>query len=134
MEKNESFTYTYSAAEQAEVESIRNRYIARKESKLETLRRLDKIPHSTAQFWSLTLGILGSLIMGFGMSLVMSELGQQLPIIIQGVDMTLPVGIAIGILGMLIVALAYPVYTTILRRQRKKLAPQILALTDELLK
>ena len=134
MEKNESFTYTYSAAEQAEVESIRNRYIARKESKLETLRRLDKIPHSKAQFWSLTLGILGSLIMGFGMSLVMSELGQQLPIIIQGVDMTLPVGIAIGILGMLIVALAYPVYTTILRRQRKKLAPQILALTDELLK
>ena len=126
-QNNTSFSYTYSAAQQAEIETIRQKYTAPTESKLDQLRRLDRSASQKAQAWALTLGILGALILGTGMSLVMTPLGQYFG------SLSLLIGIGIGLLGMLLVALAYQIYNRILQKERKKIAPEILRLSQELL-
>lgn len=126
--KENGFSYTYSAKEQAEVERIRSKYTPREEDKMAQLRQLDRIPYKRAQGRSLTLGILGSLILGTGMSLAMTELGAALG------GMGMLVGIGVGVIGLVLVALAYPVYERVLKKERERIAPQILQLTDELLK
>lgn len=124
----ESFSYTYSAKEQAEVERIRKKYLPKEENKMAQLRKLDRIPAQKAQTWALSMGILGALVMGLGMSLCMTDLGSALG------ESAMVIGIVIGIVGMVPVALAYPVYNRILRRERERIAPEILRLTEELLK
>ena len=126
-QKDISFSYTYSAAQQAEIEKIRQKYTAPTESKLDQLRRLDRSASQKAQAWALTLGILGALILGTGMSMVMTPLGQYFG------SLSLLIGIGIGLLGMILVALAYPVYNRILQKERKRIAPEILRLSQELL-
>jgi hypothetical protein len=132
-EKNQqnSFSYTYSAKEQAELRRIREKYQPSEESKIDRLRRLDRGVTQKAQTLSLTLGILGSLILGFGMSLAMTELGDALGMT-QMIAML--VGISVGVVGGVLVSLAYPLYQLVVKRERKKLAPEILRLTEELLK
>ena len=98
---------------------------------MEQLRRLDRSVSQKARIWAVVLGILGSLIMGTGMSLAMTDLGQLLGLS-AGIAMVL--GIMIGVFGIVMVALAYPVYNAIVISRRKRLAPQILQLTEELLK
>ena len=131
MENNSQFNFTYSAQQQKEVEEIRKKYLPVEENKMETLRRLHTVPTRKAQTAALTLGIIGALVMGSGMSLVMTDLGAKL-----GMAGSLPVlvGVAGGLLGIALVALAYPVYNLVLKTQRKRIAPEILRLTDELLK
>lgn len=127
MERN-SFEYTYSAQRQKEVEEIRKAYLPKEEDKMEQLRRLHAIPTQKAQAASLAIGIIGALILGTGMSLCMTELGGFL----GGTAMF--VGIPVGIIGMVMAALAYPVYSRTLKNEREKIAPEILRLTDELIK
>lgn len=131
--KNEQagFAYTYSAREQEEIKAIRDKYGKREESKMERLRRLDNSVTKKAQAVALTLGVVGTLILGFGMSLIMSELAKHIGI--QGAT-TMPLGIIIGLIGGAVGALAYPVYNFTLKRERQKIAPEILKLTDELIK
>ena len=128
MENKEGFSYTYSAAQQQEVEAIRKKYLPKEENKMELLRKLHAIPTQKAQAASLIVGIVGALIMGTGMSLAMTNIGAVLG------ELALVVGIVIGIAGMVLVALAYPVYNRVLKTQRARIAPEILRLTDELLK
>lgn len=128
MENKDNFSFTYSAQQQKEVEAIRSQYIPKEENKMEQLRRLHAIPARKAQAASLTVGILGALIMGTGMSLVMTELGAALG------NLAMVLGILLGLAGMILVALAYPVYNRVLKANREKIAPQILQLSDELLK
>lgn len=134
MENNNStneFKYSYSASEQAELKRIRDRYVMREEDKMERLRRLDRSVYEKAKIVSLIFGVVGVLILGFGMSLVMSELSA----IFGSYDyLALPVGIAIGFVGMVLTVLAYPMYSFVLNRERKRIAPQIIRLTDELMK
>ena len=127
----ESFSYTYSAREQAEIRRIREKYTgeAKEEDKMERLRRLDGRATQRAQSVALIMGVIGALILGLGMSLVMTDLGAAL-----GLKNALPVGIVIGVLGCIPVGLAYPIYGFILNRERKKIAPEILRLADELMK
>lgn len=80
---------------------------------------------------ALVVGIVGALIMGFGMSLVMSDLSSMIGIP-QDVGMIL--GIVIGVIGIVPVCLAYPLYNRTLKKEREKIAPEILRLTDELMK
>jgi len=127
MENKEGFNFTYSAAQQREVEAIRKKYLPKEEDKMEQLRKLHAIPTQKAQAASLAVGIIGALIMGTGMSLAMTDIGRGL----GGLDMV--VGIVIGIVGMVLVALAYPLYNWVLKKQREKIAPEILRLSDELL-
>jgi len=121
-EKN-SFNYTYSAKEQEEIKNIRKKYIPREEDNLQKLKRLDAAVHSKATMWSLVLGIIGCLVMGTGMCCCMVWAGMWF----------IP-GIFIGIAGIGMISLAYPVYSKILARERKKIAPEIIRLTDELIK
>jgi hypothetical protein len=125
---NHSFEYTYSAEQQKEVEEIRKKYLPREEDKMEQLRKLHAIPTQKAQAASLAVGIIGALIMGTGMSLCMTELSGFL----GGTAMF--IGIPVGIIGIVFVALAYPAYNRVLKKQREKIAPEILRLSDELLK
>ena len=128
---NEGFRYTYSAKEQEELKKIREKYISREEDKMERLRRLDSSVTHKAQTISLTFGIVGILVLGFGMSLAMSDFGEILGFYR---DMAMLLGVVIGIIGGIIAILAYPMYNLIVKRERKKIAPEIIRLTDELLK
>lgn len=128
MKNNETFKMTYSAKQQTEVESIRQKYLPQEVDKMEQLRSLDASVSRKANTVAFTAGICGALVMGFGMSLVMSEFGQLLG------NLSMPVGIILGLAGMALLACAYPLYQRTLRQERKKIAPQILKLTDELMK
>ena len=128
MENKEGFSFTYSAEQQKEVEAIREKYLPREADKMEQLRKLHAIPTQKAQTASLAVGVVGTLIMGTGMSLAMTEIGAALG------SLAMVVGIAVGIVGMVLVALAYPLYNRVLKKQRQKIAPEILRLSDELLK
>ena len=126
--ENNSFEYTYSAQQQREVEEIRKKYLPKEEDKMEQLRRLHAIPSQKAQAAAIAVGVVGALILGTGMSLCMTELSGFL----GGTAMF--VGIPVGIVGIVLVAVAYPLYNRVLIKQREKIAPEILRLTDELLK
>ena len=131
MENKEGFRYTYSASQQQEVEDIRKKYLPREEDKMEQLRRLHGIPTKKAQVWAIAVGVIGALIMGTGMSLAMTEIGELLGLY---QDVAMLAGIVTGLAGMVLVALAYPLYNRVLKKQREKIAPEILRLSDELLK
>ena len=126
-------SYTYSAKERAELKRIREKYTAptEAEDKMDRLRRLDASVTNTAQAVALILGLIGTLVLGFGMSLCMTDLGEILG---SHRDMAMEVGIIIGVVGGILASIAYPVYNAIVKSKRKKLAPEIIRLTDELMK
>lgn len=128
MDNNDNFSFTYSAQQQKEVEEIRKKYLPKEEDKMDQLRKLHAIPTKKAQARSIALGVIGTLILGAGMSLCMTELSGFL----GGTAMF--IGIPVGIVGMVLVALAYPLYNRVLKKEREKIAPEILRLTDELMK
>lgn len=120
MNNDNSFEYTYSAKEQEELLKIREKYLPRQENRLEQLRRLDAGVTRKGTAAALSLGISSCLVLGAGMSLCM----------VWGGTLMLP-GIAIGLLGIAGMALAYPLYTRVIRRERQRVAPEILRLTEE---
>lgn len=119
MDNNEKFEYTYSAKQQAELENIRKKYLPKEETKMERLRRLDKSAEHSGTTISIIVGVVGTLIMGFGMCLCL-EWSQFIS------------GIIIGIAGMVILGLAYPIFKYVTKKQREKIAPEILRLTEEI--
>ena len=131
MEKKEteSFSYTYSAKQQEEIKAIRKKYEAPEENKMEQLRRLDASATQKATTRSMTVGIIGALIMGLGMSITMTDIGA-----VFGSFLSMVVGIVIGIVGIVLVCLAYPTYHRTLKAERERIAPEILRLSDELMK
>ncbi|MBE6594376.1 MAG: MFS transporter [Ruminococcaceae bacterium] len=131
--EKESFSYTYSAGEREEIRAIRQKYAepAHVEDKMAALRRLDASVGTKATVIALVLGVLGALVLGFGMSLIMTELGTWLGL--SGLPALL-VGVLIGAMGIISILLAYPAYNRILRKERERIAPEIIRLTDELMK
>lgn len=121
--QHDSFHYTYSAPRQEEIKKIREKYLPREEDKMETLRRLDESATRKGTMISLAVGILGALVMGGGMSCIM----------VWGGAWFLP-GILIGLLGIAGVIAAWPLYQHITAKERERIAPEILRLTEELLK
>ena len=132
-QEQNGFTYIYSAKEQAELKRIRDKYTAptEAEDKMARLGRLDASVTNTAQAVALVFGVIGTLILGFGMSLIMTELAESLGI---SVDVAMVIGIIVGIFGGALASLAYPIYNAIVKAKRKKLAPEIIRLADELMK
>lgn len=128
--KPEGFSYTYSAKQMEEVKRIREKYEAKaaEEDTMEKLRRLDAGVTRKGTAASIILGVLGALIMGTGMSIAMTELGDVFG------TMAMPFGITTGVLGIVLLTLAYPVYTHLVKKEREKIAPEIMRLTDELMK
>lgn len=131
--EEETFNYTYSAKEQEEIKAIRQKYIATEETedKISQLRRLDAGVMQKAIMASLIFGVIGALLLGLGMSLSMSEFSKILGPY-EGRAML--IGIAVGLVGIVLVSLAYPLYNRILKTERKKIAPEIIRLTDDLMK
>lgn len=123
-----SFNYTYSSTEQEELRRLREKYTAPEESKLDKVRRMDAAVTKKATTCALVLGILGALILGLGMSLAMTDIGDALG------SFAMPVGIIIGVVGLILAVTAYPVFTFVTKTERKRIAPEILDLTDELMK
>ena len=121
--KNESFTYTYSAKQQEEIKRIRQKYLPPEEDKMEQLRRLDKSAAQKGTIAALVLGIIGVLLLGIGMSCAM----------VWSAALFVP-GIIIGVIGIVLIALANPVYNSITQKERERIAPEIMRLTDELMK
>lgn len=127
------FVYNYSAKEQAEVKRIREKYMSapKAEDKMEYLRKLDASVTRTAQIVALIFGIVGVIILGLGMSIIMTDLSEFMGL---SNNMAMIVGIIIGIVGGALASIAYPIYNVIVKRKRKKIAPEIIRLTDELMK
>lgn len=121
--QTDSFQYTYSATEQDELKKIRSKYLPKKENKMDTLRRLDAQTVKKASIVSIALGIFGTLVMGLGMSCCM----------VFSQAWFIP-GIVIGVIGIALLSLAYPLYVRTLKKERERIAPQILQLTEELMK
>lgn len=131
--RESGFSYTYSAKEQAELKRIREKYTSPTESedKMTRLYRLDASVTKTAMSVAITLGVIGLLIMGCGMSLVMTDFADVLG---AYRDFSMLIGIIIGIVGGILAGIAFPVYHAIVKHKRAKIAPEILRLTDELMK
>ena len=123
--KKEAFNYSYSASQQDEIKRIREKYAppAPVEDKMEQLRRLDQSVTKPGMIVSLIVGIISCLILGVGMCCTM----------IWADTMFIP-GIGIGIVGIIGVIAAYPIYNAMTKKRRTKLAPEITRLSDELLK
>ena len=121
MEKEKaSFTYTYSAKQQEEIRNIRKKYLPREEDKMEQLRRLDRDTTRKGTVLSVLVGVIGCLLLGVGMCCTMVWMKFFIP------------GVVIGLIGIAAVAAAYPLYTRVTKKERERLAPQILKLTEEL--
>jgi hypothetical protein len=131
-QEQSGFIYTYSARDQAEIKRIRDKYITptETEDKMARLRRLDASVTNIAQAAALAIGLIGTLILGFGMSLLMSDLPH---IINMTANTAMVVGVIVGIFGAIVASLAYPLYTILVETRRKRIAPEIIRLTDELL-
>ncbi len=131
MEKKEteSFNYTYSAKQQEEIKAIRKKYMPRDEDKMEQLRRLDASVTQKATVRSITVGTVGALIMGLGMSIFMTDIGA-----VFGSVLSMLMGIVVGIVGIVFISLAYPTYNRTLKIERERIAPEVLRLSDELMK
>lgn len=119
-----TFSYKYSAKENAEIQAIRKKYLPKSESKLEELKRLDETVQASGMVESLCAGIGGALIFGLGLCLAMQVIGSGLVMMI--------IGVLIGIVGMAGMLVAYPVYRKVFSATKEKYAPRILELTAEL--
>lgn len=122
-EKAKKFTYTYSAREQEEIKNIRQKYLTPEENKMELLRKLDQSATKKGTAVSLAVGGIGTLFLGIGMCCTM-----------LWAETLFISGVGIGILGIAGIGAAYPLYRSITRKQREKLAPMVLELTSELMK
>ena len=121
--EKEGFRYTYSAKEQMEIKNIRQKYMPKEMDKMEQLRKLDQSATQKGMAVSLAVGIIGALLLGIGMCCTMVWAGMWF----------IP-GIIVGIVGIAILSLAYPLYNQITKKEREKIAPEIIRLTDELMK
>ena len=123
MKKDENFEYTYSAEKQKEIEAIRKKYVTKEEDKMEQLRKLDRDAEKPGTIVAIVLGVFGMLVFGGGLSLAL-----------VWTDTLLAGGIVLGIAGIGIMAAALPVHKWVTKKQREKIAPQILELSEELMR
>lgn len=123
MNDENQYNYMYSAKNQAEVKKIRDKYIPKEADKMEQLRCLDASVTQKGTIISVIVGIFGCLILGIGMSCVMVW-SESLFLI----------GVIIGIIGIVMVIATYPLYIYITKKEKERIAPEILRLSDELLK
>ncbi|MBR6623555.1 MAG: dihydropteridine reductase [Ruminococcus sp.] len=112
------------------VQKIRTQYMEKDntENDLDMLRELDAEVKRPANLFGYIFGSIAAIIMGTGMSLVMTDIGEQL-----GISNTMPLGIVIGVIGMLMAIVNYPIYNKILSSRKKKYAGRILKLSEKIM-
>lgn len=118
-----SFYYTYSAKQQDEIQNIRKKYLPKEQDKMEQLRKLDRNVTKKSSGIAIVLGVVGCLLLGIGMCCTLVWMGSWF----------VP-GVVIGIIGIAAIGVAYPLYVYITKKEREKIAPLILKLTEELSK
>lgn len=111
------------------VQKIRAKYQVKEITSLDALKQLDKKVQRPANLFAIIFGSIAALIMGCGMSLVMTDIAKYI-----GISNPMVVGIAIGVVGMILLLLNHPIYKGILGARRKKYANEIFALSDQLMK
>lgn len=111
------------------VQKIRTQYTEKEPSQVDALRKLDKKVKKPANIFGYLFGTVSAVIMGSGMSLVMTDIGAAL-----GMQSAMVPGVIIGLAGLLMAIINYPVYTRILSSRRKKYANQVIALSDKIIK
>ena len=122
MENKETFNYTYSAEQQEEIKRIREKYVPKEADKMEQLRRLDAGVTEKSTAVSLAVGIIGALVLGVGMCCCLVWTNMFI------------LGVIVGVIGIGAVLSAYPLYNYVTKKEREKIAPEIIRLTDELMK
>ena len=127
------FNYTYSTKQRDEVRAIRNKYAPSEPEEVDSitlLRNIDSEVTRKATVRALTTGVIGALLMGTGMSMLMTDISSK-----AGLDsgISLLIGITIGMVGLLIMCVTYPLYNHILERERARVADEVIRLSDELL-
>lgn len=110
------------------IQKIRTQYTEKEHTELDALKALDRKVKAPANRFAWTFGTMAALVMGAGMSLVMTDIAQTL-----GLENPMVPGIVIGIAGMALAIANYPIYKAILSARRKKYAAQILTLSEKLL-
>ena len=110
------------------VQKIRTQYTEKEHTQLDALKDLDKKVKRPANVFAYIFGSIGAFIMGSGMSLVMTGIGSMI-----GVENGMVPGIIVGIIGLLMVIINYPIYKGILGSRRKKYADEIIALSDKIM-
>ncbi len=123
--ENKQVKYSYSALENEEILKIRQKYEPKQEKKaiIEKVKKLDKSVYDIATAISIATGIIGTLIFGAGLSMILLTPDEHF---ISGV--------ILGVFGILVMITAYPVNQFTIIRRRKKIAPLIIKLTDQILK
>ncbi len=111
------------------VQKIRTQYTEKQYTELDELKALDAKVKRNAHVFAYTYGSVSAIVMGAGMSLVMTDIGAVI-----GLAGTMVPGIAIGVVGMGMALSTYPIYKKILQSRKKKFAPEILALSEKILK
>lgn len=111
------------------VQKIRTQYTEKENTAIDSLKELDKKVKKPANVTAYVLGTIGAIIMGSGMSLIMTDIGTTL-----GMENAMLPGIIVGIIGMILTIINYPIYKSILGSRRKKYANKIIALSDEIMK
>ena len=132
-DEDKGFNYTYSTKQRDEVIAIRKKYTPTEPEDVDNitlLRNIDSEVTRKATVRALTTGVIGALLMGTGMSLLMTDLSSTM-----GLDswIALLIGIVIGMVGLIIMCVTYPLYTHILERERARVADEVIRLSDELL-
>lgn len=122
MSDNQRYEYSYCAKQQEEIRRIRAKYLPKSEDKVERLRRLDASVTRKGTVIALVVGVLSTLILGIGMCCIM----------VWGGVWFVP-GIFIGIIGIAGIAAAYPLYGYVTKKERERIAPEIIRLADEVL-
>ena len=110
------------------VQKIRTQYTEKEHTQLDALKELDAKVKRPANIFAYIFGSVSAIIMGSGMSLVMTDIGSSI-----GVEDNMAPGIIIGIVGMLMAIINYPLYKKFLASRRKKYADQIMKLSDKIM-
>ena len=111
------------------VQKIRTQYTEKEHTRLDALKALDKKVKRPANVFAYLFGSISAMVMGSGMSLVMTDIAETV-----GIPNPMISGIIIGVVGMLMAILNYPIYKGMLSSRRKKYANQIIALSEQIMK
>jgi len=111
------------------VQKIRAQYTEKESTELDALRALDAKVRRPADVFAYIFGSIGAIVMGSGMSLVMTDIAQTV-----GIPNPMVCGIVTGIVGLVMAVVNYPLHKRILGSRRKKYAAEILALSDTIMK
>lgn len=111
------------------VQKIRTQYTEKEHTQLDALKELDKKVKRPVNVFAYVFGSIGAIVMGCGMSLVMTDIGSVI-----GITSPMFPGIIIGIVGLVMVLINYPIYKKMLNSRKKKYADEVIKLSDSIMK